>query len=954
MNPKQPLDSQSITLIKSFVTGDVIIGNKTINFDATANTARQKGHLEATIFFLSLFGVFGLLTLTLLFIYNANNQALIFAFPLFLIASVVGVIGYQKLNEKRANRYKQVLARVLKTTTLSFMAKPIDLEKDYVSLALRTEYVSRDDLAESASKLENDQEVISAETALDTFKFLLILGEPGAGKTTLLKHYAVKHSRLSDWLPIFVRLTDYSPAEGELFDHLLQNLNNNGFWTSAFYLSRKMKNSNVLVLLDGLDEVSDPSLHEAVINRIKAFSIRYTSARVVVSSRIAGYERLPGRLHGFAHTEVLDFNDDQIRQFVYSQLLKPIAATLVTTLQNRRDIRDLTVNPLLLSATIALYQIGGRLPEKRIELYESLITLLLERWRLEKGQPGSLVADRSILGVTLDNFSLKMLSKDKVTFTDGEIIRQIHENVDVSLGVISIADLFRYIEASTGLLRQIAKNTYTFWHLSFQEFFAARALVYFPNTSQAQVDIVELLSRPTWLPTALFWASMADIEKVVEVLNQLPDHQRAIKILSRCVYETKWTGRKITADFQKNLIQLIGKTNNWSTVSQILTGITHLNLIGTEDLFEQIIFGTTSWQLRWVSVENLYRIASERAIEILLEFVKVKDVGLLPHVYRLLGRILDAPKLNKLIQETLSNNYYTATILLGCLDRGKEEEIRKFLTGWSNISKAERAAILVIMSQCKDLNTELLFDGFDQDTRLGIQREFERMKYKYPSEALLYLEQEHEHFYLEKKEEITRNSSSSAEESDRLKNIHINTVSKMRRVFKSQAGNAKDDFMNEIGDPRLNPVIQASVIRESRLLDRYNKNIDLNDALNSTFPFLRKEASLTIGYFKLEELRNTLIYSLETEQDLAVAAAMAVSLLFFKDTELISSLIKEIHARINSNIFLYTFQALLWSYSDQISAQIGTEFLAVLVEIAAKPEGCPSYLILARVMENIG
>ena len=265
----------------------------------------------------------------------------------------------------------------------------------------------------------------------------VILGAPGAGKTTLLKYLALHFAKA--WrdgqetvpgeadgedlgavrLPIFFKIADYAERleqnpELALLDYLQQFYRQ---WEDYFegensaeadiseLLLTRMRMGGCLILLDGLDEVFDQASRRKIVERINAFAEQFGNNKLIVTSRIAGYEevKLAGR---FAEFTIADMSDAQVERFLHRWCLaveraqKPDGSAVQHELEGRRqaeqiirDIRQnegvkrLTTNPLLLTILALIHRNGEQLPEKRVKLYELAVQTLTESWQLSKKLP---------------------------------------------------------------------------------------------------------------------------------------------------------------------------------------------------------------------------------------------------------------------------------------------------------------------------------------------------------------------------------------------------------------------------------------------------------------------------------------------------------------------------------------------------------------------------------------
>ena len=72
-----------------------------------------------------------------------------------------------------------------------------------------------------------------------------------------------------------------------------------------------------LILLDGLDEVPDPSTRREQVKRaLQDFADTFAKCRFLVTSRIYAYVRQDWKLTGFAEVALLPFTRGQVRRFV--------------------------------------------------------------------------------------------------------------------------------------------------------------------------------------------------------------------------------------------------------------------------------------------------------------------------------------------------------------------------------------------------------------------------------------------------------------------------------------------------------------------------------------------------------------------------------------------------------------------------------------------------------------
>ena len=436
--------------------------------------------------------------------------------------------------------------------------------------------------------------VIQAVSETDAPRIVL-LGDAGSGKSTFVNHlaYCLAQARLGnklDWLeklqgwtfgallPVRVVLrelmaqTDLTrePNAEVLWDYIRADLDARGHLQYFDALQRYLQQRGGILLLDGLDEVTDADKQREFIKKVIEDFERGGLCRVIVTCRPYAYERAEWKLRGFVERSVAPFSPEQIQEFVsawyHAQRVvfgmamddaRVKANKLSTAIGNEAYLAELASSPLLLTLMATVHTSKGELPEDRALLYQEVVDLLLDRWQQTKTVGGK--AERGLqdyLGVTRTELQETLA---RVAFqahqTQGEARPKTRARADepaaraadiqgallrralgelVGKDEIKIAEAVRYIRTRAGLLleKDQERDLFAFPHRQFQEFLAAAYLCQSPDFV---LDVKALIDKD-----ALWWRQVfllavgrkrpSDYGTSLELLNKmlpaLPRHRK--------------------------------------------------------------------------------------------------------------------------------------------------------------------------------------------------------------------------------------------------------------------------------------------------------------------------------------------------------------------------------------------------------------------------------------------
>jgi formylglycine-generating enzyme required for sulfatase activity len=370
---------------------------------------------------------------------------------------------------------------------------------------------------------------------------LVIEGDPGAGKTTFLRRIAYEMCRddgksslalPSGGFPVYIRIGDLEEhiaycrrqkhAGAPIGDHdpswLIHYLAGQGMakeWNlDAAYFRARLQQPGTTILLDGLDEASSSRARKSIAQLLAEAVTVYRAGRFVVTTRPQSYTGA-SRLAGFHEVRIDDLQPEAIEGFLghWSRALFPgdersaesHLAALREALTARIAIRRMARNPVMLTALAVVHWNERRLPEQRADLYDSITTWLA---RARENRPGREPAERVLL--LLGHLALAMQTQPKGRITQVSkataaklIESQFREVADANERLARARAFLEAEEVDSGIFVTRGADL-RFWHLTLQEFLAARTIAGLVESSQQQLLFGDdRLYKPEWCEVML-------------------------------------------------------------------------------------------------------------------------------------------------------------------------------------------------------------------------------------------------------------------------------------------------------------------------------------------------------------------------------------------------------------------------------------------------------------------
>jgi len=386
-------------------------------------------------------------------------------------------------------------------------------------------------------------------------RMLLVIGDPGAGKTTLLKYYALcaldseRAARLGFSGPVnvfYLPLRELVRHESGRYNSLPLNL---ALWSERHQLlfteqqfDQWLRSGTSLVLLDGLDEISNTDERKEVCRWIDAAWKSFSELRFVVTSRATGYRQEEGveLSADFERADVQDFTVDQqelfLLQWFTAAFLKEFpdtggdeatwlakqkakaeerTRTIAKHLKEEKNkgLRQLAAIPMILQIMAILWKDRDYMPESRVKLYEAAIDYLLEFRDKRRGITPlvSAVRARKVLG-PVSLWMQEELKKDEVE--KGTMQAIMRERLELLDNPPSAEDFCNYLVQRAGLLVEYGRGkSYLFRHKSLREYLAGVQLANKVNRNHDSLDnIVSVFGHDWWDEPIKFFIAQTDEE----------------------------------------------------------------------------------------------------------------------------------------------------------------------------------------------------------------------------------------------------------------------------------------------------------------------------------------------------------------------------------------------------------------------------------------------------------
>lgn len=307
----------------------------------------------------------------------------------------------------------------------------------------------------------------------------ILLGSPGAGKTTTLVQVCLDIlASKENVIPLLVSLPDWTESNQGILDFIVQHPEFLGRDISANSLARAHKESRLVFILNGWNEIPAEQMSTAG-GMIRRLGREYLAAGIIVATRD---HSISVPLFGANSFGLQKLSDSQRRDYLERKLKRERSEELLSLIVAEKAISEITRSPFILAEIVDLFEANAAIPRTRMAVFRHII-------HKSEGSPehsvqlnGVPISSRS--GLYLSQLACKMTQEGKASLLDMAAISSIaaveselklHNQITAAREPQHILDIL----CAHHLLKRTTFPTtsVSFVHQQFQEYYAANVVL---------------------------------------------------------------------------------------------------------------------------------------------------------------------------------------------------------------------------------------------------------------------------------------------------------------------------------------------------------------------------------------------------------------------------------------------------------------------------------------------
>ena len=377
--------------------------------------------------------------------------------------------------------FHSVAADISAVKTILF-EETINFRDFYVCNGIHRRFFRQSDMRDGKPpRMRDDDPTI--ESVRELGLRIIIQGIGGMGKSMLMRHFMLdgieQYSRTGR-IPVYIRLKDYASSNYELADFIFDSIKAYFPSVDRERLNRDITNANLILLLDGLDEISSAyrGQFETKLNRFLAVNDRL---QVILSTRQFSKDTYASDFKIFV---LMPLTKEKALQLVDKLPFRPNDPSKKAAFRKALDERlyhDRHVfaqNPLLLTFMLMTYERFGGEETSMHTFYAEVYELLSTRHDSTK-EGYDRVFKAGLRPERLKDifaaFCAITYQNEELDFSQMEIVERFQEIINYLPDpecYINPADIVEDITSGVCMLYRDG-DRYYFHHRSFQEYFCA-------------------------------------------------------------------------------------------------------------------------------------------------------------------------------------------------------------------------------------------------------------------------------------------------------------------------------------------------------------------------------------------------------------------------------------------------------------------------------------------------
>ncbi len=511
----------------------------------------------------------------------------------------------------------------------------------------------------SSEKVEKREPMIN----LLKQKRSVLIGGAGSGKTTFVNYAAgilcdeerkKKEKVENHRIPMIISFRDIAQKGTSFFQHLDiehfyqelidPKLIEHSKKEDQDFFENNLREGNFFIFFDGMDEVAETTLRENTTDMIRKVLEKYPDNLCLITSRPVGY--LQGSLMSDCkHFRVVDFSQTQVEKFVSQWYLKTLTKTegntefareladkeskkVLEAMKKVDSLRRFATNPLLLTLIVIVHRYRGTLPERRVDLYDECLDVLLNYWPQQRGIKSPFELRHKLF--VLEEVAWQLHKQEKRDATRDELLKMIEKPLKNMLPSASPEDFLKELSGNCLIFEERGINVYGFFHLSFQEYLTA---CYIADELKWR-ELADFLDakkhgkkRNWWVETALLYCGKekkvdAYLKKISTLAEAKHDdcYRNNFFLLCQCLANATSPPETLTNETIELFTGMLYKGNDMFVRERARQTLPELN-IGTfsDKIMDSIISRDDTFMY---SARNLGILGNGRAVEPLIAALK--------------------------------------------------------------------------------------------------------------------------------------------------------------------------------------------------------------------------------------------------------------------------------------------------------------------------------------------